>query len=140
MKKMLVILGIVAIIAGSAGYLAYKKFGPKSYHITPGGEPASVSAAAPFDLSFCADTLAVEGGTLCASRPSATDERIKDAYDENGSTRDQALGFGYHVVAIPDDWERAKGVWIHFTGTSGRPYTDRRDAYENATWLSELIG
>lgn len=134
MKKAL-IAGVGIALVAAVAFMAYRvNGGPQP----SAGETASVSAAAPFDLSFCSDTMAVSAGTLCAIKPSATDSRIKDVYNAAGKPADQNLGFGYHVVAVPDDWQHAKGLWVHFTGSYGRPYDQRRDTYDSSVWLDEL--
>lgn len=127
MKKTMMILMVLAIIATHW----------ESTAIAATPEPTT---AVPIDLSFCDDILQTQHGTLCAIRPSATDARILDVYDDSGSLQDRALGFGYHLLALPDDWDQAKGLWIHFTGSYGRPYDQRKDAYESSVWLDELMG
>ena len=134
----LVTLLIVVVTAGMAWHFFGGSKVDRLSQITSGGDPRSASEQVLFDLSFCDDTLMVPGGTLCAIKPSATDERIRDVAEDTGLRGDLIIGFGYHVVAIPDAWTKAK-IWMHFTGTSGRPYDQRRDAYETRVWLSELM-
>lgn len=98
------------------------------------GLTLSAGAQAAPNLSFCYDK--VKGnklrpvkvkrqeykldfpGTLCAIKPSDTDTRsmpIKDKGDTN-------LGFGYHVVGVPDNLNENTPVLLHFTGSYGRAY------------------
>ncbi len=52
---------------------------------------------------------------------------------------DQTLGFGYHVVGIPKNFDPAKGLWIHYTGTFGRPYNQSTRTFDSAVWLTEIL-
>lgn len=64
-----------------------------------------------YDISF--------KGTLCAIKPSVTAKK-GEAIKDKGATQ---LGFGYHVIGVPDNLNSNTPVWIHFTGTSGRPFS-----------------
>lgn len=80
--------------------------------------------------SICANTKQLTSGQLCAIQPSKVDSRTKDA----GTT---SQGFGYHVVATPSPV--VKGLWIHFTGSYGKPFY-KPASYLNEVWLGELLG
>jgi hypothetical protein len=99
----------------------------------------TTAASAPPDLSFCAATRTMSFGTLCAVQPSTIDSRTRDVYDPAGTLADRRLGFGYHVIAIPDNWSGATGTWIHFTGSFGRPYDTVDGEFATAVWLNELM-
>lgn len=99
----------------------------------------TVKPASP-NLSFCANTYKTKSGTLCAIQPSKIDSRTKDITPATGQLGDNVYGFGYHVFAVPTNWSAAKGVWIHFTGSYGRPYDQNDKSYGNTQWLDELMG
>ena len=76
----------------------------------------------------CDASKEVGTGTLCAIKPSLT-----DPYTTNG--------FGDHVVGIPS--APSKGIWVHLTGTGGKPfYPSRRGGgtYLNEVWDTEVMG
>jgi hypothetical protein len=98
----------------------------------------TVKPVAP-NLSFCADTLKTKSGTLCAIQPSKIDSRTKDVSPSTGIPGDSVYGFGYHVFAVPNNWSQAKGVWVHFTGSYGRPYYQNAERFETDVWLEELM-
>ncbi|BAC88588.1 BPSS1187 family protein [Gloeobacter violaceus] len=54
-------------------------------------------------------------GVVCVIRPSLTDPEIAD----RGTTN---LGYGYHVVGLPNDIDAARGVFFYLMGTNGKPY------------------
>jgi hypothetical protein len=140
MKKIIFAIGILIVLLITAFILhRYYKSQPLPRPVT-GGEAPSVSAAVPISTTFCNDTLAVDSGTLCAIQPSLTDSHILDVSPATGAKGDESLGFGYHVLGIPDDLAHVKGIWVHFTGTYGRPYNQKTDAYDSSVWLSEIMG
>lgn len=96
------------------------------------------------NLSFCVATLKTKFGTLCAIQPSKTDSRILDK-SATGTILASDKGFGYHIFAVPDNWLAAKGVWVHFTGTYGRPYdqtplnSQSGDPFSDPLWIDEIM-
>ena len=102
-------------------------------------EPPSVSLSVPVDTVFCEDTLATKSGTLCAVKPSKTDARITDVGETTGKIKFRKTGFGYHAVGIPDDLANAKGIWVHFTGSYGKPYNQNAGTFANSVWLDEVM-
>lgn len=138
MKKILiVVITVVLILVALVVYKAPN--GKELPRPIAKGEPVSVSETIPVDTSFCADTLAKSAGTLCAIQPSKIDSHILDVSPASGLKGDESLGFGYHVLAIPDDLAQAKGIWLHFTGSYGRAYSQRTDDYSTDVWLNELM-
>lgn len=85
--------------------------------------------AAPLDA--CETSKQIATGTLCVVKPSKTDPQIKDADPSN-------KGFGDHVVGIPS--QGSNGLWVHLTGTSGKPYLPNARRYLNEVWINELMG
>lgn len=90
------------------------------------------------DYSFCDNKLDVTSGTLCAVKPSRLDANTKDIYG-TATIQDKSFGFGYHVVAVPKTYRPDRGLWIHFTGTYGRPYDQSKTEYSTSTWLNEIL-
>lgn len=96
------------------------------------------------NLSFCTATQKTKFGTLCAIQPSKTDSRILDK-SATGTLLQADKGFGYHVFAVPDNWSAAKGVWVHFTGSYGRPYDQTPQnaqsgaAFSDPLWIDEIM-
>ena len=99
----------------------------------------SVSSVIPIDTAFCEDTLATKSGTLCAVKPSKTDARITDVGETTGKIKFRKTGFGYHTVGIPDDLANAKGIWVHFTGSYGKPYNQNAGTFADSVWLDEVM-
>ena len=87
------------------------------------------------DVAFCDDTLDVNFGTLCAVRPSRTDPLVLDTVD---GTSAPSAGFGFHVVGFPSA-PVVRGVWVHFSGSYGKPYSVLQDDYATREWLNELM-
>lgn len=83
-------------------------------------------------LSFCQALRATAHGQLCAITPSLTDPAIDD-----GSPL--SLGLGDHVVAIPNTADGLRGVWLHFGGSYGKPYSSFNNEYASLLWLDELM-
>lgn len=54
-------------------------------------------------------------------------------------TQEKAFGFGYHVVAVPKMVNKSKGIWVHFSGSFGRPYDQNKKTFPSKTWLAELL-
>jgi len=88
--------------------------------------------------SICDTSMAATAGLLCAIKPSRLDANTRDAFG-SGNAGDLILGFGYHVVAFPPSGSDIKGVYVHFTGSYGRPYNQFSDVYGNAPFLEEAI-
>ncbi|RYZ93193.1 MAG: hypothetical protein EOP06_01855 [Proteobacteria bacterium] len=92
-----------------------------------------------FDLSFCSRAASLSAGRVCAIQPSSLDPTTRDVYDLAGSANDQNFGFGYHVLALPNRYKPSKGLWIHFTGTYGRPFNQSNGLFGNPEWLDEIM-
>lgn len=105
----------------------------------PVGDTSTVGHDPPPLLATCVDTLELSTGILCALRPSELDPRTHDVYGTD-TAADAAIGFGYHVVGIPNAPAADAGLWVHFGGTYGRPYDPEQDAYASSLWLGELLG
>ena len=89
-------------------------------------------------LSICDTSMAVSNGLLCVFQPSRLDAGTRDVFG-NGSPADFILGFGYHVVAFPPTGTNINGVYVHFTGSYGRPYNQSSGAFGNAPFLDEAL-
>ncbi|MEZ4238067.1 MAG: hypothetical protein R3F59_18360 [Myxococcota bacterium] len=121
-------------------------------------EPADTAATAPTDpvtdtstpattspdttpdddlLTTCAAQLRVAHGTLCALQPSVLDPAARDV--AGTAPGDDALGFGWHLVGIPDAPDPTADLWIHFVGTYARPYDPRLAAAHSPAWLDDLL-
>jgi len=87
---------------------------------------------------FCLATEATEYGFLCAVQPSALDAATRDIY-ASGSLSDERLGFGYHAVAFPQSGTEIKGVYLHLTGSYGRPYNQLNGEFANRLFLTEAL-
>jgi hypothetical protein len=90
------------------------------------------------NLSFCFATQKTAHGTLCAIQPSKIDSRTLDKA-ATGTITEADKGFGYHVFAVPDNWSGAKGVWVHFTGSYGRPYDQTSFRTQSGTVFSDPL-
>lgn len=88
------------------------------------------------DLSFCHQVQKVSGGNLCVIKPSETDPNIKEVYS-TATLQDRRLGFGYHVVGIPDSFSSQSQVHLHLTGSYGRPFN--QDAINGSSILNQLF-
>lgn len=89
-------------------------------------------------LSTCETTLVLDAGTLCVLRPSAFDPATRDIFGD-ATLPDSLLGFGYHVVAVPSHPDPTKVLWVHFSGTYGRPYDPATGEAATREWLNELM-
>ncbi len=89
------------------------------------------------DLSFCDNVTDVTNGRLCAIKPSKTDSNIQDFKDPS-KPNVQGAGFGFHAIGVPKDWNKIKGVWIHFGGSFGNPYLSTA-GYASSTWINEIL-
>jgi hypothetical protein len=90
------------------------------------------------DASICDSSVTVPGGLLCAIKPSRLDMNTRDFYG-SGSAGDPILGFGYHALAFPATGTDIQGVYVHFTGSYGRPYNPLSSTYGNAPFLEEAL-
>ncbi|MEC7983592.1 MAG: hypothetical protein VX278_00430, partial [Myxococcota bacterium] len=88
--------------------------------------------------AICDDMLETENGYLCAVRPSRLDEQARDIF-ASGELGDENLGFGYHAMAFPSAGTTIKGVYIHFTGSMGRPYHPRSQKFPSQQLLDEAM-
>ncbi len=90
----------------------------------------------PPDPSACDATLTMDNGWLCAIQPSRLDSGARDQYS-NDSLADANLGFGYHVVAFPNAEQAIHGVYVHLTGSMGRPYHPGSNRFPSEVLLNE---
>ena len=88
--------------------------------------------------AICDTSTSANGGLICAIQPSRLDANTRDSYG-NGNAGDPILGFGYHVVAFPPSTTDIKGVYVHLTGSYGRPYNQFSDAFGNGPFLDEAM-
>jgi hypothetical protein len=88
--------------------------------------------------AICDTSVTVANGLLCAIQPSRLDANTRDVFG-GGSSADFILGFGYHIVGFPPTGTNIKGVYVHFTGSYGRPYNQFSDVYGNAPFLDEAL-
>ena len=102
-------------------------------------EPVDTSPSLCADQFLCANQKSMSNGTLYAIVPSSLDSRTKDL-NGTATVQDQNLGFGYHVVAVPKNYDPNKGLWIHFAGTYGRPYNQKDLSFSSADWMNEILG
>ena len=107
--------------------------------VTQGVDSGWTYAYQPPDPSICDDSLALGAGTLCALRPSRLDSAARDQFGA-GNAGDKNLGFGYHVVAFPKGDASIRGVYVHFTGSLGRPYRPGSKTFPSQTLLEEAMG
>jgi hypothetical protein len=108
--------------------------GPRPDTIPAAGSPLRVN------LAFCDALTEFPTGRLCAVQPSRTQPSIRDF--ASGSRDTPGPGYGYHVIGVPADWNRLKGVWLHFSGAFGSPYQPGgRSAGEfvSAVWMQEVV-
>ena len=92
----------------------------------------------PPDPSACDATLTMDKGWLCAIQPSRLDPGARDQYS-NDSLADKNLGFGYHVVAFPHAEQTVHGVYVHLTGSMGRPYHPVSRRFPSKILLNEAM-
>jgi len=88
--------------------------------------------------STCDASAAVTGGLLCAIRPSRLDANSRDVYG-SASPADLIFGFGYHAIAFPPTGTDIQGVYVHLTGSYGRPYNPLSDVFGSASFLQEAL-
>jgi len=92
------------------------------------------------NLAFCDALTELTAGRLCAIQPSKTHSAIRDF--ASGERATPGPGFGYHVIAVPEDWIRIKGVWLHFGGAFGSPYQPggrSADEFTAQVWMQEVV-
>ncbi|MEL7448077.1 MAG: hypothetical protein AAFN78_02650 [Pseudomonadota bacterium] len=89
----------------------------------PEPDPEPVVAV---DFSFCDEQIRIERGTVCVIKPSKTDAAILDEHPESDTNPhtepDTGEGYGYHVVAYPDEPAPEAPLYVHFNGTYTRPF------------------
>jgi len=90
------------------------------------------------DAAICDMSLATAAGLLCAISPSRLDAGSRDFFG-TGSTADFVLGFGFHTIAFPPTGTEINGIYIHLTGSYGRPYNQFSDVYGSASFLQEAM-
>ncbi|MBW4698762.1 MAG: hypothetical protein KME03_12865 [Aphanocapsa lilacina HA4352-LM1] len=76
--------------------------------------------------------LETTAGAICAIQPSLTDPEIAD----RGTTN---LGYGYHVVGLPEDIAAARGVFFYLMGTNGKPYDPVSNSFPSLSIVEEGI-
>jgi len=74
----------------------------------------------------------IDGGLACAIQPSLIDPATKDKGSSNN-------GYGYHVVAIPDDPNQIKGTFLYMLGTNGRPYDQTNKVFQGTLVMSDAV-
>ncbi len=117
---------------------ACQEFDPKNLQVES-GEGGNLNPLL-INLDFCDDLSTSADGRLCAIQPSKTDATIKD-FATNDFDR-PGVGFGYHVIGVPNDWNTIKGVWVHFVGSYGTPYLPgglNAGIFAAGTWMNELV-
>ena len=92
----------------------------------------------PPSMSICDVSDEVEYGSLCVIRPSGLNPDARDRFAET-SFSDRNLGFGYHVIGFPSQGTTIKGIYIHFTGSMGRPYHQDNETYPSYVVLNEAM-
>lgn len=127
---------------------AVSRFDLGNYTVTVSNPMGSVSSAqasltlAPAyqqpSASICDTAQAVSGGFLCAIRPSRLDPAARDVYGA-ASLSDARLGFGHHAILFPSTDRKVTGVYLHFTGSYGRPYDPATGAFPNASFHAENV-
>jgi len=88
--------------------------------------------------STCDASAVIAGGLLCAIRPSRLDANSRDVYG-SASPADLIFGFGYHAIAFPPTGTDIQGIYIHLTGSYGRPYNPVSDVFASASFLQEAL-
>lgn len=92
------------------------------------------------NLAFCDALSEFPAGRLCAVRPSKTQSSIRDFATSNQAT--PGPGFGFHVIGVPADWNRIRGVWLHFSGAFGSPYQPgglSAGQFTSSVWMQEVV-
>jgi len=88
-------------------------------------------------LDSCEVTLPLDHGTLCVLRPSVLDPGARD--EAGTSVLDARIGYGWHVVAIPDEPRADHPMWVHIGGSYGRPYDQDNGNVRGGLWMDELM-
>lgn len=138
--KKSIFLAIFALGALTSIFNACQDFNPSTLQVQPDGDQNEGQQPLFVNLNFCDDLSSNADGRLCAIRPSKTDSTIKDFALDNIDR--PGVGFGYHVIGVPNDWNKIKGVWIHFVGSYGTPYVPggvNAGIFATRTWVNELI-
>ncbi len=73
-------------------------------------------------------------GYRCAIQPSLTDSHIADAGPN------PARGHGWHMLAVPAQWDGMVGTYVHLVGSGGKPYAPGSDgATESQALLEDAV-
>ena len=86
--------------------------------------------------SLCDVNATYTDGFLCAIKPSRLDAKARDIYGSS-TVNDSTFGFGYHVIAFPKNGTTVKGIYVHLTGSYGRPYNQDTTSLGNEVFLKE---
>lgn len=108
---------------------------------TGGGAGASSLPVTVDWARVCPRSVTASNGKFCVIVPSQTDPAILDADPAAGPK----LGFGYHVIGFPTDLTKIKGVWVHFTGSYGKPFDPLKSGTDlekmnSFVWYNEVMG
>lgn len=86
----------------------------------------------------CEEVIDVKNGFLCVIKPSLTDETISDT-SFTGDGKHKFLGFGYHVIGVPNSLNHKSPIHVHFGGSYGRPYLPVMGRIPSKRLLSEGV-
>ena len=89
------------------------------------------------DSSPCDFVLESPDGFLCAIRPSKIDADARDTYGPAGP--DASLGFGYHVIAFPNNNFNPQKVLVYLGGSYGRPFNQNTSEFAARSFLEESL-
>jgi hypothetical protein len=84
------------------------------------------------DSSICDVVSEFDDGYLCAIKPSRLDPLTLDKHPGHNF-----FGFGYHVVVFPKAGTAIKGVYVHLSGSFGRPYSQFTKKFRDKTFQME---
>ncbi len=87
--------------------------------------------------SLCDSVLQSSDGFLCAIQPSRIDAAARDTFGPNGL--DASRGFGYHVVAFPNNNFHPQKILFHLGGTWGRPFNQDTSEFSARSFLEESL-
>lgn len=87
-------------------------------------------------LEHCYFNKKIKTGLLCVIKPSTTDSKISDLKKEGKGIR-KILGFGYHVIGIPNNVSKSSQLHLHLGGSYGKPYRKFFGKIMNEKFISE---
>ncbi len=100
-------------------------------------DPGSTYTYSQPSSALCDHFLDLPDGFICALQPSRIDPLAMDVAGPSGG--DALLGFGYHAIAFPKNNFNPQNVYVHFTGTFGRPYSVSSSEFGSLTFLEESL-